>query len=319
MAWEPTRWKDGRVGFSQRRCRRRSTWSEDSSPPELCGRLDEARCSSACSWCPAEKLWLPTSSPLFYLFPHPSCAEVTEIHPPPVICGCPWPIQASFCLTRWVIISFLLLSFSLPLLLLLFSSEGGRGLIEWDLFWLCCCMCRASSRAQTSGEGGRRSSLGDADDVIRQADLTGDLSLRSGGVSACIGSVSLPAGIRHRWAGLLQGGGGSLNVRDKHLSWSNRWKQNLSAGTVAVGSVRASTLSCIGSRGEWSHLSSTISDSGCVSHAVWLMSDCHLVPSVHSQWILGQSWTFVRRKDQQCKQRCWRARNKQTNKQTKKP
>lgn len=102
-------------------------------------------------------------------------------------------------------------------------------------------MRRASSGALTSGEGGRRSSLGDADDVIRQADLTGDLSLRSGGVSACIGSVSLPAGIRHRWAGLLQGRG-SLNVRDKHLEHNvisgqleQQMKTKPPAGTVVHG------------------------------------------------------------------------------------
>lgn len=41
---------------------------------------------------------------------HPSWAVVTEIA---VICGCPWPIQASFCLTRWAF-SFSLF-FSLPL------------------------------------------------------------------------------------------------------------------------------------------------------------------------------------------------------------
>ena len=82
MAWEPTRWKDGRVGFSQRRCRRRSTWSEDSSPPELCGRLDEARCSSACSWCPAEKLWLPPPPPPFLFVSSPKLCWGDRDPPP---------------------------------------------------------------------------------------------------------------------------------------------------------------------------------------------------------------------------------------------
>lgn len=36
---------------------------------------------------------------------HPSWAVLTEV---PVNCGCPWPIQACFSLTRWVIVGFIL-------------------------------------------------------------------------------------------------------------------------------------------------------------------------------------------------------------------
>ena len=248
MAWEPTNWKEGFVFRSA---------DATGGPHE--GRT---RLLSCCGnvWTRRGAL-LPVvdarrrncGSPFFS--PHPSCAEVTEI-PPSCYLRMSLTNSSVFLLNE---VGYYQFSppFSPPPSSFFFSSPLRVVKVNWIrfffffFFWLCC-MRRASSGAQTSGEGGRRSSLGDADDVIRQADLTGDLSLRSGGVSACIGSVSLLAGIRHRWAGLLQGRG-SLNVRDKHLEHNiisgqleQQMKTKPPAGTV-VGSVHASTLSCTGS------------------------------------------------------------------------